>query len=222
MNCEQARRWIIDDLVEPLDDERREQLRLHLAECPACAAEAAEYVALWDDLSAAAVEPTDDAPRDPTPERRERDGDAGKFEPEDRAWMPLLRKAATAVLLIGLGAVLGSAARSLWQPEEVAPAQGNRYLLIMTRSAPPAELAEQARQEIDEWFDQLSADGVVETGFGFPDESLVGTPPDGPWIPPNISGIMIIRASSPEEARRITAASPIIRYGGFIELHAIN
>jgi hypothetical protein len=83
------------------------------------------------------------------------------------------------------------------------------------------EQSAQARQEIDAWIADLIERGIMETGFGLADQPPVGAPPDGPLMDLEVSGFIVIRADDAKEARRIAVSSPVIDYGGFIEIREL-
>ena len=51
MRCYQARRWLVSYLDGELAARRREALEHHLSRCPACSAELASLMALWETMA---------------------------------------------------------------------------------------------------------------------------------------------------------------------------
>jgi hypothetical protein len=78
------------------------------------------------------------------------------------------------------------------------------------------------QSEVHEWFTGLVEQGIMESGIRIPDGPPVGTPPDGTLLNGPVVGFMVIRAADHREARRIAVSSPIIDYGGFIEIRAMD
>jgi len=126
-------------------------------------------------------------------------------------------------------------------PESVAPPatlpnpQLRPYFLLFEgvwpdreRLEPPDEM--QRTEAYMSWFDGLEAQGRLVTGYelgGAPGVLLARGPLGGvtettPDTPPSESlvGFIVIRASSEEEARRIAAESPHLRYGGSVLVKA--
>jgi hypothetical protein len=221
MSCERARELIIDALVEPLDAEQAAELNEHLVACEACAAEAAGYGDLWQQLGAAVIpEPATDGL-----ERLQARVDAefgDKPQGANRGWAASLRKAAAVVLLVGLGAALAVGFDALRQPAGPEPAPGDRYLLILTATNEPPEQTAQFGREMSTWVGSLLQQGIAESFQGVSASTPDATPPGGPLMTDDILALMIIRASSPAEARRIALQAPSLQYGGLVEIRAIN
>lgn len=221
MSCERARELIIDALVEPLDSERAAVLREHTAECEACAAEAASYRALWEQLgSVVAPQPRPHALE--RLEARVQEELGGKPDRANRGWTALLQKAATVVLLVGLGAALAIGVDALRPPPDPTPVQGDRYLLILTATNEPPEQTAQFGREMGAWVESLLQQGIAESIQGVSASTPDATPPGGPLMTDDIFAFMIIRASSPAEARSIALQAPSLQYGGLVEIRAIN
>lgn len=229
MNCERAVELMIDALVEPLDASHSEALREHLAGCEACAAEAAAYRRMWRSLENVAVPARsgdgrrrlDAAVRDEFGVGITTSIDAA---PVTRPSRPLL-SAAAALLLVAVGVLLGVSIAE-FTGRESGPAAGaddrNRYLLIMTGTQEPPEQAADRRDAFRAWIDDLEARGILESGIGLADGPPVGTPPDGPLMAEDVAGFIIIRAIDEQHARRIVVSSPVIDYGGFIDIRALD
>ena len=221
MSCERMRDLMLDSLAGELAPEQLEELRTHVAECAECAPELESWQELWRDLGAAAI------PRQAADglERlqariREEPGRSGRPGGARRAgW----RWAASILVTLALGALLGwvLGTRDSEAPE-VAPGAGDRYVMILARTTEPPEETERLREEMGEWFTALSERGVVETFFGFAEEPAVGTPPDRSLLAGDIAGLIVFRAPSPEEARRIGLSSPSLRYGGEVEVRRLD
>lgn len=231
MSCERTRELMIDALVETLDTARQQELQDHIEECDACAAEAAAYRKLWRSLDTVAL-----------PARRpdclarlqqavsDEFGDTasadGPVHPTQWTVLGWPRRIAASIVLIGLGALLAIGVQDYLDggagPSATTADDRNRYLLIMTETTEPPEQAEQARAEFQGWIADLLEQGIMEDGLGLADAPPVGTPPDGLLMDETVIGFIIIRAGSHQEARRIAVSSPMIDYGGFIEIHQLG
>lgn len=220
MSCDRARELMFDALVEPLGEDEQRELDQHIASCDACAAEAEENEALWKNLETIAIPP-------PSPDGLERLQSAVKEEfgqsapATNRSWY----RAAAAIALVALGGILSFGLQNFLddQPPAVDVEDDRaRFLLIMTETTEGPELAQQANEEIGQWFADLAEQGILEPGSGVAVGPAVGVPPDGPLLQGPISGIVVIRAADIQEARRITITSPIITYGGFIEIRSVD
>lgn len=231
MSCERAKDLMIDALVEPLTREHLEELRQHVADCRACAAEAAGYRELWRRLETVAIP-------DASPGGLERLQNAvlaefaGEFGSAGRVIRPpsadrfaLTRRIAAAVVLVGLGAALAIGLEGRLDRSgrgEATTDDRARYVLVMTETRESPELAAQAQSEVQAWFAGLAEQGIMESGVGLGDGPPVGTPPDGTLLNGPVAGFIVIRAASDQEARRIAFTSPVIDYGGFIEVRAVD
>lgn len=242
MSCERARELIIDALIEPLDAERAAELREHVSRCDACAAEAATYEQLWEQLgSVATLGPRTDAPArleaavaaelagevagqtaGPESAGTARDAPGAGSDNDGGRWVALLRKAATVIFLVGAGAALAVGFEAWRRPAEPPLAQGNRYMLIMTRTLETPEMNAQVNREMGEWIGSLREQGIVESIEGLAQGPPIEAPAAGSLLDGNIAGFLIIRARDAAEARRIAAQSPSINYGGSVEVRAIN
>lgn len=231
MSCERAKELMIDALVEPLDNERLEELRQHVAGCETCAAEATEYRDLWHRLDTVAIP-------QPAPGSLKRLQTAVQREFGDKASSTgggtrrafavpgsLVARVAAAIALVGFGAILATGLNDYLRDDSLgdSPIDGRaRYLLIMTETQEGPELAAQVQNEFDDWISGLIEQGIMESGIGLVDGPPVGTPPNGTLLNGPVAGFIVIRAADGQEARRIAVASPIIDYGGLIEIRAIS
>jgi hypothetical protein len=121
------------------------------------------------------------------------------------------------ILAIGLQDYLGDAG-----PADTPADDRARYLLIMTATQEGPELTAQVRSEVQDWFAGLIEQGIMESGLRISDALPGATPPSGTLLNGPVSGFIVIRAADIEEARRIVLASPVIDYGGLIEIRAIG
>jgi hypothetical protein len=231
MSCERARELIIDALVEPLDEERLEELQQHVAECESCAAEMAEYQELWQRLETVAIpEPTPGGlERLQQQVRKEFSSEFAFAKPAIRpafaSSFGLMQRIAAAIVLIGVGAILAIGLENYLGDAGVVetPADDRaRYLLIMTETQEGPELAAQVQSEVQDWIAGLIEQGIMESGVAVNEAMAGATPPSGTLLNGPVSGFMVIRAADLQEARRIVFGSPIITYGGLIEIRAIR
>jgi len=231
MSCERAIELMIDSLVEPLDKAQLDELHRHIAECESCAAELADYTKLWRQLETVAIpeQSANALDRLETAARKEFPAEYAAATRPDRTplRMPwaVLQRLAAAIAFIAVGATLATGLKDYFGgagPVEVTGDTRARYLFIMTETQPAPELAAQAQREVQEWFVGLQEQGIMETGFGINDGPPVGAPPNGTLLNGPVSGFIIIRAADNQAARRIAVSSPIIDYGGFIEIRAMD
>ncbi len=231
MSCERAIDLMIDALVEPLDKERLEELQQHVAGCESCAAEMADYQELWQRLETVAIP-------EPTPgglERLQQDvrKEFGReftsakpaIRPAFAAPFRLVQRIVAAIILIGVGAVLTIGLENYLGDAGVVetPADDRtRYLLIMTETQEGPEMAAQVESEVQDWIAGLIEQGIMESGIGLADVPLVGGPTGITLLNGPVTGFIVIRAADNQEARRIAVASPVLDYGGFIEIRAMN
>lgn len=231
MSCERSIELMIDALVEPLGKEELEELQQHVAGCESCAAEMVAYQDLWQRMETVAIpEPTaggferlqkavrEEFGTDSTStDRRERPASMGS----PGIWQRL----AAAIVLVAVGAILAIGLDSYRRDADITDTLQDdrvRYLLIMTETQEGPELAAQVQSEVQEWIAGLIEQGIMESGLGISDAMPGATPPSGTLLNGPVSGFIIIRAADIQEARRIVLASPIIDYGGLIEIRAIN
>ncbi len=231
MSCERAIDLMIDALVEPLDKERLEELQQHVAGCESCAAEVADYQELWQRLETVAIP-------EPTPgglERLQQDvrkefgreftSAKSAIRPAFAAPFGLMQRIAAAIVLIGVGAVLTIGLESYLGDAGIVktPADDRtRYLLIMTETQEGPEMAAQVESEVQDWIAGLIEQGIMESGIGLADVPLVGGPTGITLLNGPVTGFIVIRAADNQEARRIAVASPVLDYGGFIEIRAMD
>ncbi len=231
MSCERANDLIIDALVEPLSPEHLEELQQHIASCRACAAEAAGYRELWRQLETVAIpeagpDGLDRLQKAVLDEFGDEIGSAGRgTRPPSVDRFAVPRRIAAAIVLVALGAALAIGLEGRFDRNErgeTAIDDRARYLLVMTETQEAPELAAQAQSELQEWFAGLVEQGIMESGAGLSEGPPVGTPPDGTLLNGPVAGFIVIRAANDQEARRIAFNSPVIDYGGFIEIRAID
>ncbi len=227
MTCERAKELMIDALVEPLDAVRLKELKDHIETCNSCAAEAAGVEHLWGSLETVAIPEIK-----PDGAERLKRAVAEEFGVDIKsatsklkstaAWNPGWRIAA-AIVLVVVGSLLTIGVQNYFSDDagDTGADTRSRYVLIMTETQEPAAQTAQVQAEINAWADDLFDRGIVETGFGLADQPPVGTPPGGVLMDLNVSGFMVIRAENAQEARRIAVSSPVINYGGFIEIREL-
>jgi hypothetical protein len=222
VNCERAIELILDSLVEPLAVEDREELDRHLAECESCQAQAATYESMQASLDGVAVP-------ERSPHGLERLQAAVKAEFGDPEPVPVARpgwlRFAAAFALIALGAVLTVGLQDFIGEEAaeiVAEDTRMRFLFVMTETTEAPELSAQANEEIQAWFAGLVEQGILEVETAVGIGAAIGTPPNGPLLEGPVSGMVVIRAADAQEARRIAVTSPVIEYGGFIEIRSVE
>lgn len=228
MISERARELMIDALVAPLDAASAEELRGYVESSDECAAEIARYERIWRNLETIAVpeRPDDGAAKLSRAVEREFGiaitSDPATVPEASQPRSPAIWKIAASLALIALGSLLTIGVQRFVSDEPSAGDDRNRYLLIMTETQETPEQLPRMQAEFSEWIDDLIASGTMETGFGIADRAPVGVPPDGPVMDLTVSGLIIIRAADEQEARRIAVSSPIIDYGGFIEIRELS
>jgi hypothetical protein len=231
MSCDRAKDLMIDALVEPLDKEQLHELQEHIAGCESCAAEMAEYQALWQQLENVAIpQPRSDGlERLQAAVREEFGSEFGSSRPKKHPLFagPLgfWQRVAAAIALIAIGAILSIGVDNYLRdtgPEVAVEDDRVRYLLIMTATQEGPELTAQAESEVQGWIAGLIEQGIMESGLGISDALPGATPPSGTLLNGPVSGFIVIRAADIQEARRIVLASPVIDYGGLIEIRAID
>lgn len=227
MSCERARELMIDALVEPHVASHGEELREHLATCDSCRAEAEALLRTWQNLETVAVparSPDGESRLDAAVRDEFGTGITTEVAAMPATLSPLIRVAAS-LMLLGVGILLGASLMNFLQDEPGEPAavdERNRYLLIMTETREPPEQIAEAQAAFDGWIDDLVSQGIMETGMGLADGPPGGIPPSGALMVEDVSGFIVIRAADAEEAIRIAVSSPVIRYGGRIEVRAIS
>ena len=226
MSCERAKELMIDALVEPLGSEQARELEQHVATCDSCAKQMAGYQELWQQLETVAIpEPSAGGLERLQQAVREEFGDAGgpRAKAARPSGLPLIQRLAAAVALVAIGALLSFGLRDFTVDtgmREVDDRQ--RYVFIMTATQETPDMSEAVQAEVDAWIGELLEQDVIETGFGIFEGTPVGTPRSGSLLNGPVSGFMIIRAADAQEARRIALDSPIITYGGLIEIREID
>ncbi len=216
MKCDVATDLIIDSLMDDLGADESEQFQEHLASCKGCAEEATRTRALWRSLG-----PLGDIPVDPAASVEF----GRRLERRTRRWWTTARIAAAMVGLLVTGAVLGRFTAGGGANGGVEPATPEFLLLI--RGNEPNQLLPEAQltQEYRAWAEELAGRGTLVVAEKLDDE--------GRWLdaaerPPDdlqssvVSGFFIIRAAGYDEAVAIARLSPHIRYGGTIEVRALD
>ncbi len=222
MNCERATELIIQSLVEPLDSAQSRELDNHLEQCEECRDVVASYREIWNELPIEGKPP-------PEVYSKLRNSVSSEFGVElttdyrpERKYFTWVNIAASLVLVV-LGSIITLGIQSYTERSDLASIDNrNRYLLIMTATTESAALRDQFNSEFQSWLADLSERSMLETGIGLSDGPPIGTPPDGPIMDLDVSGFIIIRASDDQEARSVTVASPVIDYGGLIEIRRLD
>ena len=228
MNCERAIELIFDSLVAPLDADAAHELHEHIESCADCRAEAARYRRLWRNLETVAVPARSGSGLDAL-----NSAVADEFGVELSASTdlqfaraptrrPVLLRIAASLALLVAGSLITLGIQNLQQRGAPADDGRSEYIFIMTNTIEPADQAEQVQAEFDAWIDDLVARDVIVTGIGLASSTPAGTPPGGPLMDEDVSGFIVIRAADDAEARRIALSSPVIAYGGFIEIREVS
>lgn len=222
MNCEHAIELIIASFVEPLSAADRESLDDHLVSCKSCSAAFVEYDELWQHLDEVAV-----PERLPGGLERLQRAMAMEFEITKPGILSRSRwiRVAAALMFVAIGGLLTVGLQSLFESKEQRNEPGyagERFLFVMTETTEAPELSEQANAEIQAWFRDLIDQGVLEidTAIGIGD--AIGTPEEGPLLDGPIAGMVVIRANDKQHAQQIAQGSPMKKYGGSIEIRAVE
>lgn len=222
MTCEEAAGLIVDALLDSLDDRRATELGSHLEGCRACAAEAEEMAALWDELGELpAAGPTARAGLRSAVEMGHRIGSGTSRRVSTGA----LRKAASILLLLA-GGVGGYVLRG-GLPSAPAPGPGASTFLLLVRGEEPDARIESSvlTAEYGAWAATLAEDGRLVDANKLADEP--GRWVSGASVPDersrsDVQGYFLITAPDYAAAVELAAASPHIRYGGTFEIRQIE
>ena len=247
MNCDQASTHLVDVMTGNLPEGVEKALRLHLDACAACREQELELRTLWAELARlpAPMPRTDAVGRFAQTLARGVPGGEAPEAPPAAASRPtqgaatrtrrlVIPAALAASLLIGVAAGRNLAPRDD-QTVASASGTGSQFLLLLherpsTRVIPPDELR-RVVAEYAAWARDLQQDGRLVAA-----EKLADDP--GRWIRPRADGIevgavqtstagviggyFVIAADSYEDAIRIARECPHLRYGGEIEVRAIE
>lgn len=226
MTCDRIQELLIDALVQPLGSDELQELHAHLDTCGSCAEHAARLERLWSSLETVAIpEPHPDAATLLMQAVDEEFGSEIKHVERSKRLSPVQSgwRAAAALVLVVIGSLLTIATQSLLDQDDGSPGAGkSRYMLIMTEMDDASIQNEEAQQEFSDWINDLVDRGVMETGIGLADLPPVGTPPGGSLLDLTVNGVIVIYAEDAQEARRIAVSSPVITYGGFIEIRELS
>ena len=218
MKCEVAIDLIADSLMDELGARDSERMQQHLISCSNCADEAARMRTLWNSmgqLGSATANPAAPVEFGRLLERRLRS-----------RWWSHAKIAAAVVGLLAAGAALGRFVPGGGLNDRGAP-ETAEFMLLIRGSEPNRILPEaQLTQEYRTWAEQLAGNGTLVAA-----EKLVDD--EGRWLNAAdsqsenretsiVGGFFIIRASGYEEAVDVAGQSPHIRYGGTIEVRAID
>ncbi|HJR63686.1 MAG TPA: YciI family protein [Gemmatimonadaceae bacterium] len=247
MNCDQASTHLVDAITGNLPEGVAHEIRDHLDRCPTCRQEELELRALWSDLGRLTLPAprADAASRFATELSRPVPADGGSGHPpvpagpsRQRGLHRVRRLAIPAGLAAALliGVALGRAlAGSSDRPGLAGGDSRSQFLLLLherpaTRAIAPDELP-RVVAEYAAWAGALRQEGVLVAG-----EKLTDDP--GRWVVPSpdgsharsgpesaagaIGGYFVIAADSYDDAVRIARECPHLRYGGEIEVRAIE
>jgi hypothetical protein len=247
MNCDQASTHLVDAITGNLPDAVAHDLRVHLDGCQTCRADELELRALWSDLGRLPLpEPrVDAASRFATALSHTVPDDAAPVLPPaapaslHRTGRNRVRRLAVPAALaaaILTGVVLGRAlAASGDQPGPVGSDPRSQFLLLLherpaTRAIAPEELPGVVA-EYAAWARELQREGVLVAAEKLTDEPgrWILRGPDGiqartgtASAAGGIGGYFVIAADSYDDAVRIARECPHLRYGGEIEVRAIE
>lgn len=222
MTLERAQELMLDALVQELGGDDLEELRAHLAAHEPSAEQAAKYDRLWANLESVAIPKLPDAAEDRLMTAVEKEFGSLKMHTEPTRRRTIWQVAA-ALLLVAVGSMLTVGTQKLLDHSAATPTAGkSRYMLIMTEMDEASRVSDQAQAEFSAWINDLVRRGVMETGIGLADLPAVGTPPDGNLLDPTVSGVIVVLAEDAQEARQIAVSSPVITYGGFIEIRELS
>lgn len=211
MHCDELDALLIDERVahEPLPADAL----AHLAACGRCRAEHAALAQLWDELALAVqTSPENDA----------------RFEQWLSQLQPPRGRRSLGLIAAGilLAVVAGAAGYQLAGATPDAPT-GPQFLLLLHER--PAEMTfDPARidavvAEYSDWASALAERGELASAEKLRDDggTWVENAP-APRAEDVVSGFFIVNAPSYEEAVRIARESPHLKYGGRIEVRAIE
>jgi hypothetical protein len=146
-------------------------------------------------------------------------------------WLPRVAAALIAVALFVSGFYAGKGAAPM-QNESPPPPSGRQYMLLVIESPAVFEngrTTEQLVSEYGAWARELGARGALVDGWKLTDDGRTLDPSSGrvrttefAVTPGQVGGLFIIRAADYDEAVRIAESSPHVRYGGIMEVRAID
>lgn len=135
-----------------------------------------------------------------------------------RVWLAAAAAAIIFVAGVGVG--------SRWWPaqaDEVAPGRA-RYLLLLAGDVTPAAGGGTRSAEYGAWARAVSATGVFVRGAELsPTVRLVGAAADTPLARElaSVGGYFIIEAETEDEAVRLAASCPHVKYGGAVQVRKL-
>lgn len=218
--CQTAREAALDALVTGSD--LPAAARRHLNECMACRAELRDMHALWQDLG-----------RLPTPiatiPSAEQAWRLAHSQPEPgRILMRKTHLIAALFACLLLGGLAGYALQS--RTPVAADAKGSTFLLLLHEAAASDAQYTAAQMnaivgEYRDWADRLNLENRLVSAEKLRNDSR-WLAPDGKLTavdrPEIVSGFFLLRARDYDEAMELARTSPHLKYGGTIEVRAIE
>jgi hypothetical protein len=148
------------------------------------------------------------------------------------AWGKLAAVAATFVIAVSAAYMLGLRAGARQVPPPVTAEATYALMIFDPVAGVPPEQTAAAVTEASRWAGELAAAGTLVSAEKLRDEATRLRLRDGAveraadFPPPGeslvLGGFFLIRAADDEEAQRIAAACPLLRYGSVIEVRAFE
>lgn len=235
MDCRRARAAVADRLTGNLPEGARSELERHLTTCSRCREEAASLGATWQSLAGLSA-PAPDQELVARFRKRLDDVDLGMGDvPPSRAGLRRITWAASLAAVFLGGAFAGYAVGMSRGGGAGGGPPWPEFLLLLHEPPHAARLPAEAAlvQEYTEWATRLARDGMLVDAHKLADEPavwLAGTkgvldPETAPGAAGGdavIGGYFVIQASDRERAVAVARTSPHLKYGGMIELRAIE
>ena len=146
-------------------------------------------------------------------------------------WLPRIAAALiAAAVLFFAGFNIGKGVH--FMSESPAPPAGHQYMLLVIESPAVLEQGRTTEQLVSEygaWARELGARGALVDGWKLTDDGRTVDPTSGEVRTTEfgmeygrVGGLFIVRAADYTEAVRIAESSPHVRYGGIMEVRAIE
>jgi hypothetical protein len=160
----------------------------------------------------------------------------GLLRPERKLWRPSVPRLGLAVAASLLFFVLGGAAALKWLAGPPPKTNAPEFMLVL-RQAPEQSKHGSAEEELriakeyGNWARKLTEQGVLADGEKLKDEARILSVVDGrPVASTNpveqnrmgIAGYFLINAQDYEQAIKVAASCPHLKYGGMIEVRQID